>query len=108
MVNATLANFDPLTLTWWARGPAYGADAAATNVSCLSPPRADARPLGLEVSLNGQQYTLDSFGFVRCTRRTACPHTAPCQPDAPTPTLVGPTRPVWHNRWLVMLTGLVT
>ena len=65
VVNATLANFDPLTLTWWARAPVYGGDAAATNVSCLSPPRADARSLDLEVSLNGQQYTLDSFGF-RC------------------------------------------
>ena len=64
VVNATLANFDPLTLSWWARAPVYGGDAAATNVSCLSPPRADARSLDLEVSLNGQQYTLDRFGFV--------------------------------------------
>ena len=68
MVNATFANFEPLTLTWWERGPVYGGDAATTNVSCLSPPRADARSLALEVSLNGQQYTVDTFGYVRLAR----------------------------------------
>ena len=46
----------------------YGGDAATTNVSCLSPPRADARSLALEVSLNGQQYTVDTFGYVRLAR----------------------------------------
>ena len=68
VVNATFANFEPLTLTWWERGPVYGGDAATTNVSCLSPPRADARSLALEVSLNGQQYTIDTFGYVRLAR----------------------------------------
>ena len=68
VVNATFANFEPLTLTWWDRGPVYGGDAATTNVSCLSPPRADARSLALEVSLNGQQYTVDTFGYVRLAR----------------------------------------
>ena len=76
--------FEPLTLTWWDRGPVYGGDAATTNVSCLSPPRADARSLALEVSLNGQQYTVDTFGYVRLARLE------PLAPDQ----LAAPRRPI--------------
>ena len=63
-IYATYANYDFNLRAWWSAPEVYGVAAAVSNVTCLTPARPDARSLGLEVSLNAQQYTADGFQYV--------------------------------------------
>lgn len=73
VVNATYG--DQFAGTIWSLSPGgpvssyqsvpYGADSAPGSLACVTPPRFDPLTVSLELSLNGQQFTVDQlpFGF---------------------------------------------